>query len=185
MTAGSSADLDVRLGRRVATVAATALLFVAYVLLAALPAKPFSLPGPDTKAVRGFVPQGWAFFTKSPRSMWAQVYRHQPDGGWQDITMGPLAQPRYTMGLDRAPRAQGTEVAMLLSLLPKQAWRDCERPPTACLSEAPPVGTVTNRSNRHTVCGDIGVVQQEVLPWAWRDAPTTMPSKVVRVRVTC
>jgi hypothetical protein len=29
------------------------------------------------------------------------------------------------------------------------------------------------------------VVSHRLVPWAWRNLPTTMPSKVMRVRVTC
>ncbi|MBG6137752.1 SdpA family antimicrobial peptide system protein [Longispora fulva] len=168
-----------------ASVAAGAVLLVAYVLHAALPASPLHLPGPDTTTVRDLVPQGWAFFTKSPRGKDALVYRHDDDGTWHDLGPGPLAQPKHLMGLDRAPRAQGTEVALLLARVSPDAWRDCDRAPSACLSEATAATTVANGSNLRTVCGDVGLVTQAAVPWAWRDLATTMPSRVARVRVTC
>lgn len=164
---------------------AVACLIVAYVVHAALPASPFTLPGPDIKLVRALVPQGWAFFTKSPRSRSAEVFQYRADGSWRDITAGSRARPGSLMGLDRLGRSQGTEVAMLLAVVPEDSWRDCERTPTICLSEARVAHTIRNRSSHHSVCGEVGVVLQEVLPWAWRDAPTTMPSKVLRVRVQC
>lgn len=191
MLAGSAApdaatnEVDTRTGRRVAAVLTIACLFVAYVLHAALPASPFRLPGPDTRIVRAIAPQGWAFFTKSPRSLSAEVFQYQADGSWRDVTAGPQSRPSDLMGLDRTGRSQGTEVAMVVAAAPEQAWRDCDRAPTDCLSEATIALTVPNRSNHHSVCGDVGVVLQDVLPWAWRDAPTTMPSKVLRVRVEC
>lgn len=184
-SAAATDDADTRTGRRVAVVLAVAGLFVAYVLHAALPASPFTLPGPPAGTVRALVPQGWAFFTKSPRSRSAEVFRHRPDGGWRDITAGTRARPRSLMGLDRTGRAQGTEVAMLIAVVPERSWRDCERRPTDCLAEAPVAHTIVNRSTHHSVCGEVGIVLQDVLPWAWRDLPTTMPSKVLRVRVTC
>ena len=88
------------------------------------------------------------------------------------------------MGIDRASRAQGTEVAILLDQMPVSAWRRCERDPVACLSESPGGAVVANTSHR-TICGDVGFVVQEVLPWAWRNSPTIMPSNVARVSVTC
>jgi antimicrobial peptide system SdpA family protein len=178
-------DPDTSLGRRVVAVAGAAMLLVAYVLHAALPASPFDLPGPDAKSLRALAPQGWAFFTKSPRSESPRVYRRTPNGEWRDATAGPLASPGDLMGLDRMARSQGTELAILIAALPPRAWLECERTPTQCLSQAPLAGVVVNRSNHHSVCGEVGFVVQEVLPWAWRDAPTTMPSKVLRVRVTC
>jgi len=178
-------DVDIRTGRRVVAVLAVAVLSVAYVLHAALPASPFTLPGPPARTVRALVPQGWAFFTKSPRSRSAEVFQHQADGSWRDLTAGPRARPGQLMGLDRLGRAQGTEVAMLLAVVPAESWRACERAPTDCLSAAAVAHTIRNRSSHHSVCGEVGLVIQDVLPWAWRDAPTTMPSKVLRVRVQC
>ncbi|WP_406074384.1 SdpA family antimicrobial peptide system protein [Micromonospora sp. NBC_01638] len=191
MTGGSAAtpaatdDVDARTGRRVAAALAIALVVVAYVLYAALPATPFTLPGPDPITVRILAPQGWAFFTKSPRDPTPIVYQLEADGGWRDIASGPRARPRNLMGLDRMSRAQGTELALMLGPLPKEAWQACDRTPTNCLSEATTRITLPNRSNHHSVCGEVGVVVQEVLPWAWRDAPTVMASKVLRVRVQC
>jgi len=178
-------DPDTSLGKRVVAVAAGAVLLVAYVLHAALPASPFGLPGPDSKSIRTFMPQGWAFFTKSPRTETPTVYRYSPDGRWHDITAGPLAEPGHVMGFDRTARAQGTELAILIHAAPRDAWRDCDLTPTDCLSATTVSGVITNRSNQHSACGEIGLVVQQVLPWAWRDAPTVMPSKVLRVRVTC
>lgn len=191
MTTGSAATrtpeerLNVRIGRRVAVVGACAILLVAYVLHAALPAAAFTLPGPQAQHVRGFMPQGWAFFTKSPRSVSFLAYQYQPAGTWRDITAGPLARPEDVMGLDRMSRSQGTEMAMLGALVPTEAWLECEEEPTACLSRASTDLTLPNGSNHHSICGDVGLVLQDVLPWAWRGATTTMPSKVARVRVTC
>jgi antimicrobial peptide system SdpA family protein len=177
---------DARLGQRVTAVGVCALLFVIYVLHAALPATPFELPARESKStVRAVMPQGWAFFTKSPRSQDPVVYQHETTGLWRNITAGPLAKPTDLMGLDRMARAQGTELAILLAAVPVEAWRDCSRDPVDCLSEMRTVGAIHNESNHHTVCGEAGFVIQEKLPWAWRHAPTTMPSKVLRVRVTC
>jgi antimicrobial peptide system SdpA family protein len=177
-------DLDAGLGQRVAIVMTSALVLVAYVVLAALPAAPFALPGPESQTVRMLLPEGWAFFTKSPRSPSPVVYRYGPDGRWHDTGAGALSDPLEFMGLDRKGRSQGTELAMLMALIPRQAWSDCDQPPTACLSSVAPVGEVANLSHR-TVCGDVGFVVQEALPWAWRDTPAVMPSDIVRVKVTC
>ncbi|WP_412538042.1 SdpA family antimicrobial peptide system protein [Longispora sp. K20-0274] len=184
MASTAPKDPDTATGRRVASVASGAVLLVAYVLHAALPASPLHLPGPDTTVIRLFTPQGWAFFTKSPRSTDTYVYRLDGDS-WHDIDAGPLAQPEYTMGLDRAARAQGAEIALLRSHLTADVWRDCDREPDACLAETAVAATLANGSTVRTVCGDVGLVERGPLPWAWRDLPTTVPSRVARVRVTC
>lgn len=174
---------DARTGWRVLMTALAALLFTAYVLHAALPAAPFAMPGSPGRLVTGFMPEGWAFFTKSPRSASTVAYQKEA-GGWRDITNGPDDRSGRMMGLDRMGRAQGTEIAMLIRLVPDDRWRACESKPVECLDDVP-VLNIPNNSNHRGICGEVGFATHEVLPWAWRDAPATMPSHVVRVRVTC
>ncbi|GHJ47182.1 hypothetical protein Cs7R123_45240 [Catellatospora sp. TT07R-123] len=176
---------DLRLGRRVATVAVLAMILAGYVLHAALPATAFKLPFYDKQVIRSLMPEGWAFFTKSPKDPEATVYGLGPGGAWHSLNAGPQANVENLMGLDRLARSQGTEMALVLRQVPSDDWSACRRTPIECLSELSPQHTVINFSTHRTICGDVGVAIQEVLPWAWHDLPTVMPSKVVRVRVTC
>jgi antimicrobial peptide system SdpA family protein len=179
--------VQARLGRRIATVAVLALVVVVYVLQAALPVTAFTLPFDRSQQIRSLVPEGWAFFTKSPRIPDPTIYGLDSGGGWRTLTEGPQANPTRDslLGLDRLSRSQGTEVAIVTNQIPAKAWTECNRRPTDCLSPLSPVATVTNFSTHHTICGDVGVAIQEVLPWAWHGLSTEMPSKVVRVVVTC
>jgi antimicrobial peptide system SdpA family protein len=174
-----------RLGATVAAVAVTVTVGVGQVFHAALPATPFELPFGNPDAVRVVAPEGWAFFTRSPRSSYVLSYGAGPEGAWRSLTVGSRAHPASRFGLDRRERAQGTEVAILIRQVPESDWTPCERAPTDCLTARPAGRTVVNRSTHHSLCGDIGLVVQEVLPWAWRDLPTTMPSRVARVVVAC
>jgi antimicrobial peptide system SdpA family protein len=180
-----SSESDVRLGRHVAASIITACLSILTVLHAALPGSSFEVFSPRVKqAVSALAPEGWAFFTRSARLPTPVPYQYGSDGRWRSLSVGPLARPGNAMGVDRAGRAQGTEVATLLDPVPRGVWHRCERDPLVCLTETSVDATVANTSHR-TICGDVGFVIQEVLPWAWRNSPTIMPSKVVRVHVTC
>jgi antimicrobial peptide system SdpA family protein len=176
---------DSRLGRRIVAVAVLALVVVAYVVHAALPVTALTLPFDRSAQVRSLVPEGWAFFTKSPRTPDPTVYGRPPGGAWRRLTVPPQANPGSLMGLDRLARSQGTEVAILTNQVPPKAWIPCDRRPTDCLAGLSPAATVTNYSTHRTVCGDVGMTIQEVLPWAWHGLSTVMPSKVARVVVKC
>lgn len=176
---------DLRLGRRIVMTGAVALVMVVYVLHAALPATPFQLPFTDKRIIKTVLPEGWAFFTISPRSPDVVVYGAQPGGGWKRITVNAHSGSGSLLGLDRRNRSQGTEVALVANRVPPDHWSDCKREPLDCLETLTPKRTVANFATHRTMCGDIGLIMQEVLPWAWRDLETTMPSRVVRVRVTC
>ena len=175
---------DERLGRAVMLVAALVSVLVLYVLYAALPATVFGLPVNNPRVVRVLVPEGWAFFTKSPLSPDPTVYGFR-DGGWYPLNAGPQASPASIMGLDRLDRSQGTELAIVMAQVPPRSWSSCQQAPVTCLSRLPVEGSVTDTSTHRTVCGDVGLVVQQVLPWAWRNLPAVMPSKVARVNVTC
>jgi antimicrobial peptide system SdpA family protein len=165
---------------------AIALVFAAYVLHAALPATPFKLPLMDKRVIQTVLPEGWAFFTISPRSPDIVVYGPASDHTWRRLTLNAHSGSGALLGLNRRNRSQGTEVALVANQVPEQAWSECDRAPLDCLSGlAPQKRTVANFATQQTLCGEVGLIMQEVLPWAWRDLPTTMPSKVVRVVVTC
>jgi antimicrobial peptide system SdpA family protein len=174
---------DARLGRRCAIAGLAGLLVAVAVLVTALPATPFAVPGAGR--VRALAPQGWGFFTRSPRLPATVPYGRTPDGGWRSLHGGPRANPKYLMGLDRRPRAAIMELDLLRAQVPQHSWARCEREPAACLAALPTGPAVHNSFPRHTVCGDVGLVDQEVLPWAWRELPTTMPAMVVRVTSIC
>ena len=184
-SAASQEQQDLRLGRRIVAAGAIALVLVVYVLHAALPATPFQLPFAGKRVINTVLPEGWAFFTISPRSPDVVVFGAQPDGGWERITVNAHSGSGSMLGLDRRNRSQGTEVALIANQVPPEVWNDCSRDPLDCLDALIPTRTVANFANHRTMCGEIGMIMQEVLPWAWRDLNTTMPSKVVRVNVTC
>ncbi|MFC5824415.1 SdpA family antimicrobial peptide system protein [Nonomuraea insulae] len=183
LLAGAPAREDVRLGRAFLLMAAVTTIFVTYVLHAALPQTVLRLPFENREVARQIVPEGWAFFTSSPRTVYPQAYERY-SGTWR-ARGGSLVIPSGLFGLNRAQRAEGTEMALLVYGLPKDAWSPCASQPAKCLDETPVSVTIRNTSNLRHVCGDIGIVNQEVLPWAWRRSDTIMPSTVVRAEVRC
>ncbi|MGN9909978.1 SdpA family antimicrobial peptide system protein [Phytohabitans sp. LJ34] len=177
---------DRRLGRRVLAVAAVAVVFVVYVAHGALPVTPFSLPFTGERHyAKAFAPQSWAFFTRSPRTPELVAVGRGADGSWRRLSPGHLAVPADLMGLDRVRQAEEMHVRNLRVQVPDSAWSACDGAPADCLSRLPAGATVVNYSTRRELCGDVGLILQEVLPWAWRDLPTVMPSQVARVTVTC
>lgn len=183
-TVARSTDTEAAaLGRRVLTVGVLAPLLIGYVLHAALPHTPLRLPLQNRTMVGLFLPQGWAFFTKSPRTPGLVAYQHTADG-WKSLSPGALAVPRDWFGFDRTRRAQGMEMSMILRLTNRGMWHACSNEPRTCLNRLPTIQLVNDASN-HTVCGEVGFVRQDMRPWAWRHSRTVMPSQVIRAVVAC
>jgi len=138
-------------------------------------------------AIPFFAPEGWAFFTRDPREPRLLPFRRAADGTWANAHAGPHADIRNVFGLDRISRAQGVEIGLLLGEFADTAWQSCSDAPTLCLGDLPRTLSITNRSPAPTLCGDIGLVRQEPVPWAWASVQgeTTMPSMVVRLDIRC
>ncbi|MFC7709937.1 SdpA family antimicrobial peptide system protein [Micromonospora lupini] len=152
-----------------------------------LPPNPLSPPQQDQQKVRLFIPQGWGFFTISPRRAQLSPMRPASGGGWTDAGAGHLAVPADGFGVNRIRRAQGTEMALLLRGVRAGDWTPCSEQPGQCLAAVRPLGRVHNLAARPTLCGPVGFVRQEPLPWAWRASAgrTVMPSSVLRLEVAC
>ncbi|MFJ8214952.1 SdpA family antimicrobial peptide system protein [Streptomyces sp. NPDC096033] len=164
-------------------------LIVLYVVQEQVPKNVISLPA-QTKlkyTVANIAPQGWAFFTKSPRDPEIMPYKKTPDG-WQSLAMTPHASPHNAFGLNRASRGQGVEIAMLLSTAQKSDWHDCTDSSDTCLANGGGASRrLTNATPHPTLCGTIGLLQDRPTPYAWRDLVTTSHTteRVMILEVAC
>lgn len=174
-------------GAAVALIVSWSIVF-GYVVHAALPLNPIRLPLEESLHANVWAPQGWAFFTRDAREDRFFVFRRGAAGDtWQPALMSPHNKPSNAFGMDRKTRAQGVEMGLMFNAAPKQAWRSCKGDPVACLSDAPVAFQMANISPRPTLCGDVGLVLQPPVPWAWARLPHTsqMNSRVARVKAVC
>ncbi|NJK43476.1 MAG: SdpA family antimicrobial peptide system protein [Pleurocapsa sp. SU_196_0] len=163
-------------------------LFIAHVALNALPYASIRLPLNHVVNTSNLMPEGWGFFTRSPREDRLLLYQRQ-NSSWTSAALPPLGQPHFAMGWDRAPRTQGVELAILLTAPKTQlTWSSCQVEPRHCLERVKRSRIrLKNRSPMPTLCGEVGVVKQPPIPWAWRNAtqPVVMPSQVTRLGIEC
>ena len=169
----------------IAAVAAVWALVVLYVTQTQLPDNVVKLPGQHTVAdpARTFTPQGWAFFTKSPRETELDPYR-LVDGGWESLRLGRHSE----YGFDRASRSQGLETGILYAEIQNIEPFDCTRlSQDACLGGAPVAVTVVNPSPEPTLCGRVALANQLPVPFAWLhlDGTTHTLESGVGLEVTC
>lgn len=156
-----------------------------YAAHGSMPANPFPLPGEESLQMRVWAPEGWRFFTRPPQEEEPSVFSRGASGGWTNASLGANAEPRNAFGMDRRGRAQGVEIGLLMSEIPKSAWVDCEIAPSACIDRGMPV-VVKNISPVPSLCGHVAVALQKPVPWAWsRSGRAMMPSRVARLEVQC
>ncbi|HVG60573.1 MAG TPA: SdpA family antimicrobial peptide system protein [Hyalangium sp.] len=163
-------------------------IVAAYALHSALPYNPIKLPFEDRVDVKLVLPEGWAFFTRDPRDERMMPFQRGEHGGWVAANKTPNFQPQNSFGIDRAARAQGVELGLLLDGVRGEERLSCEEDPLVCLERAP-VAQARNTSPRPSLCGQVGLVFQKAVPWAWarssKDKKIIMPSKVMRMDIQC
>ncbi|MCD0168164.1 SdpA family antimicrobial peptide system protein [Deinococcus indicus] len=144
-----------------------------------------SLPGEEILRpyLRQNVPQGWGFFTKSPRD--EDFYFYRAEGNqFVEVTIGPAGRADQFFGLDRHSRAQGIEAGLIFESTEKLKWANCTQVLSDCLKPSPSgsLVRVQNKLPNPTLCGHLAVEMRKPVPWAWAKAGTTSSSQDRRVK---
>lgn len=140
--------------------------------------------------VQQVMPQGWGFFTRNPREPKSYTYG-KPDGReWRAVETEKISSARWLFGISRAGRVQRIEIDRLSEGLSKDAWISCGAVEhVTCLNSLSTEKAVTlvNSMPHPEICGTVGFVAEDTMPWAWRsDADKLrMPVKGVLAEVEC
>jgi len=150
------------------------LVLVAYSGILVIGSSALSLPGENLyrEQVATFFPQGWAFFTRSPRTAELLAYELELDGELHSLVLGPNAQRRWSFGLNRTPRTQEFEYSIIAQELSDDSWHSCEGPATvSCVREMQSRGaetvSVSNDLPAATICGEIVLVRHTAFAWVY------------------
>ncbi|WP_158562840.1 SdpA family antimicrobial peptide system protein [Marinitenerispora sediminis] len=172
--------------RRAFTLGGAAVVaLVLLVLLASVPNTVAAGGGP-LRLVGELAPQGWAFFTGSPREPALLVYQ-QVDGEWRRVSSSSGGEPRRLFGLDRTTRTERHEIQSLAWESRDAAWTPCDRASVAaCLpDESAPVASVPAGGSEPRFCGPVALVRQEPVPWDRARTTEEMPPSLKILHVGC
>lgn len=134
-------------------------------------------------ALRLVLPQGWGFFTKSPRDEEFYVFSSR-QGELKNVFQGPAARVKYALGLNRHPRAQGIEFGLVLEDSKDVPWLKCMGEIEQCMERLrqSPLTKVKSRVQNPTFCGEIVLKMQSHVPWAWRHQGLSVVEAPYRVK---
>jgi antimicrobial peptide system SdpA family protein len=160
--------------------------FVAMVLVFYFPKGPLSpeLSISVQQDLRQVLPEGWAFFTKSPRDPEFALYRRSGNS-WVTALHGPQSDVGNWFGLSRKSRAEGIEFGMISVAVGKRLttcsgdWQDCAK-------KLRPNIVFQDTEEHPLLCGSLLIVNQTPVPWSWATFQhVTMPSTIAYVDVRC
>lgn len=160
---------DARLGWLAIALGVLSALLVCVVVLSILPATVIGLSESVRSDVKQVFPEGWPLFTRDPAAAQFRAATSE-NGEWTWRDRGPLAHPSNFGGLNKIAIARNVEIALLVTQLPRlQRWDVCNGQPLRCLRRANDSGpTVTNDREDPSLCGTVGFVYQEPVPWTRR-----------------
>jgi antimicrobial peptide system SdpA family protein len=171
------------------TVAALAMIWSLLsitVFFAAIPDSPMRPSLKEKVGLLTVLPEGWGFFTRSPReeSIFALG---RSDAGWQELNF-TATSARNWGGFLRVSRVQGVELSALTEGLKEEDWTSHPDP----FARDADLSAITRREVKNpavvkTMCGEILLERRSPVPWAWSrsERPIRMPAKYVLLAVDC
>lgn len=122
----------------------------------------------DTKTnIVSLLPQGWAFFTRSPKEEKILVYKVHPSG-LKKISMSNPDE-KNLFGISRLSRRLTMETSIVLHEAKKISWTEktgVEHPPINSLE--PLHIQSTNNIIRNIQSGQYLIYKEKPIPWAWK-----------------
>lgn len=141
----------------------------------------FHFQKPYERDIKTVMPEGWRFFTKSPRDFRYEAYVVSGS------SMTPLsaykhqksrnASPYNWFGASRSARAMGGEMGLLMQKLPKENWLSFKAPPQAVeqhlnadinrTRDSLMFPRIINVTPGAYLEDSIIIVRSKPIPWAW------------------
>lgn len=170
-------------------------IFLVYTLLASLSQSIVALPGETEyrQEIVSIFPQGWAFFSRSPRDANYAVYTLDgaPQGSVRSLTAWPSTTASNLYGLSREGRSQGVEAASLALKTPPDKWHSCADTPDPALCiegiASTDPSSVENPVYSPSLCGTVFIAAVRPTAFEFRDlTPIRLAAdKVIKVDVAC
>ena len=156
------------------------------IAVASIPYNPLSMPRIITMNLQTIIPQGWAFFTRSPREEMNYYYRIEEDA----LVLQPYQNANWktALGTSRMGRVKSMELAALNSMVQPEDWYHCDKGIAVCDDwKTLPRVALRNGFRHPQICGELILEKKEIVPWAWsKDIhQDQVPSKIVKLFVVC
>lgn len=156
----------------------------------ALPLNPARLQLSFVKETFTLIPQGWAFFTRSPREAQVLLYAASPEAPGRLTPVKHQHAAAYNaFGLNRRSTQIMSELQMIKSKLADSLFITTNWNYQRGLYGPIPdkAVEVENIMGSQLLCGEYVLVFQEVIPWAWASSmdKIKMPAKAIKLNVVC
>lgn len=126
------------------------------------------------------LPEGWGFFTKSPREAGYTVYAVH-EGTLELVETRNTSSGNY-FGFSRKARKVSMEVSIITDLVSEELWDKKNDPSAISLPEK--LVEIDSKNLHFLKDHELVVVKSHPIPWAWKDIvqPNQIPYEIVRIK---
>jgi antimicrobial peptide system SdpA family protein len=132
-----------------------------------------------SKLLKKTIPEGWGFFTKSPREDLIEIYRVEN----KKIEKVELRNTSYTsfFGASRKNRKLSMEVSIMSELVNESEW--LKKTDMAKLVIPNKIVKVDNKNLKYLKGGEFVLIKRQIVPWAWTDIvkPNQVPYEIAHI----
>jgi antimicrobial peptide system SdpA family protein len=141
-------------------------VIVFFIVVCSMPPSAYRPDFRISAAVEAFMPEGWSFFTRSPREEMADLYSVEGDTVYRFTSTN--GAPSNFFGLSRKSRKVGMDLSFLAESIPDSAWET-----VSMLTASTPFKKIfkckPNRRITSIPRGRYIIAAYKPIPWAWRN----------------
>jgi antimicrobial peptide system SdpA family protein len=152
-----------------------------------IPYNPFTPSTSIKRTIMAIFPQGWSFFTKSPREEIFYVYTYDENDSCR-LTELDLnnSSKKNLFGIKRYARTSSAEIAYLVKKIPTEYWIRTKSGINSINTDSlKPVFILNNTNSRLLCANEIIIEKKEPIPWAWSKSNPTRKSDLIKLLVYC
>ena len=140
------------------------------------------------KEIKNFTPQGWSFFTKSPKL--EEVYLYKVDTINQKIKKVILRNTQLSQlfGIRRDNRLIITKINKITSDIDKDFWVNNNENINVFLKDKTKydkLNKISIATKKPSICGLYCVILKKPVPWSWINLKVNMESKLILINFKC
>lgn len=139
----------------------------------------------EAAVLRGFLPEGFGFFTRDPKEEFPLLYAEVGDS--LVLLTRANSSLKNFFGILRTQRSAFGEMGMIIREIPEENWSKCASTLSDCiLTKSFTVFEISNDKINASICGTFYVTTKKPIPWAWRETfKGEMPQRFVKLIVKC
>jgi len=137
----------------------------------------------ETKSfINSVLPQGWGFFTKTPREDNVDIYKIN-DFELKKLSI-PNASYKNWFGFSKKSRRIGMEISIILNQIPDSLWREDSNMSDIKIPKSNFI-LPSNRNLGVLKHGDYVLIKYRIPPWAWAKKISKNQLKYKTIKVIC